>query len=45
MKIYENHARQLKRIAPAITENQRLCELVEALEKMLAGAHSDREKL
>ena len=45
MKISENRARQLERAAPAIAKNQRLHESVEALEKMLAGAHGDREKL
>ena len=45
MKISENHARQLKQAAPSIAENQRLHESVETLEKMLAEAHADREKL
>jgi len=45
MKISENRARQLKQVAPLITENQRLCESMETLEKMLAEAHTDREKL
>ena len=45
MKISENRARQLKWVAPSIAENQRLCESVETLEKMLAKAHVDRQKL
>ena len=45
MKIFENHARQLKWVAPSIAKNQRLRESVETLEKMLAEAHVDREKL
>ena len=45
MKIFENHARQLKWVAPSIAKNQRLRESVETLEKMLAEAHADREKL
>ena len=45
MKISENRACQLKRVAPSIAENQRLCESMETLEKMLAEAHTDREKL
>ncbi|XP_066311035.1 uncharacterized protein [Miscanthus floridulus] len=44
MKISKNHACQLKRAAPSIAENQRLCEYVETLEKMLAEAHTDQEK-
>ena len=45
MKIFENHARQLKWAAPSIAKNQRLRESMETLEKMLAEAHTDREKL
>ena len=45
MKIFENRARQLKRVAPSIAENQRLRESMETLEKMLAEAHMDRGKL
>ena len=45
MKISENRACQLKWVAPSITENQRLCESMETLEKMLAEAHVDKEKL
>ena len=45
MKIFENHAHQLKWAAPSIVENQRLHESVDTLEKMLAEAHADREKL
>ena len=45
MKISENRACQLERTAPAIAENQRLHESVEALKKMLVRAHGDREKL
>ena len=32
-------------MTPSIAKNQRLCESVETLEKMLAEAHADREKL
>ena len=45
MKISENRTHQLKRAAPSIAENQRLRECVETLEKMLAEAHVDQEKL
>ena len=45
MKIFENHACQLKWVAPSIAENQRLCESMETLDKMLAEAHADWEKL
>ena len=45
MKISENRARELKLTASSITENQRLRESMETLEKMLAEAHADREKL
>ena len=45
MKISENHACQLKQVAPSIAKNKRLRESVENLEKMLAEAHADREKL
>lgn len=45
MKISENRTHQLERAAPTITENQRLRESMKALEKMLAVAHDDREKL
>lgn len=45
MKISANRTRQLERATLTITENQRLCESVEALEMMLVGAHGDREKL
>ena len=45
MKISENRACQLKRVAPSIAENQRLRESMETLEKMLAKAYADREKL
>ena len=45
MKISKNYAHQLKRVAPSIARNQRLRESVETLEKMLAEAHADQEKL
>lgn len=45
MRTSEHRARQLERAAPAIAENKRLLESVEALEKSLAGAHSDKEKI
>ena len=45
MKISENRVRQPKQVAPSIAENQRLHESMETLEKMLAKAHADREKL
>ena len=41
MKISENGARQLKRVAPSIAENHMLRESMENLEKMLAEAHAD----
>ena len=34
----------MKQAASSIAKNQRLCESVETLEKMLAEAHADREK-
>ena len=45
MKISKNHKRQIEQAAPSVSENQRLCESVETLEKMLAEAHADWEKL
>ena len=45
MKISENHRRQLERAAPSVAKNQRLHESVKTLEKMLAKAHMDWEKL
>ena len=45
MKISKNHRRQLEPAAPSIAENQRLRESVKTLEKMLAKAHIDQEKL
>ena len=45
MKISENHIRQLERAAPLVVKNQRLCESMKTLEKMLAEAHADQEKL
>ena len=45
MKIFENHRRQLERAAPSVAENQRLRESVKTLEKRLAEAHADKEKL
>ena len=45
MKTSEHRAGLLERAAPALAENKRLRESVEALEKSLAGAHGDKEKL
>ena len=45
MKISESYARQLKWVAPSIAKNQRPRESVKTLEKMLAKAHADQEKL
>ena len=45
MKISESHRRQLEWAAPSVAKNQRLCEFVKTLEKMLAGAHVDQDKL
>ena len=39
MKIFENRTHQLKQAAPSIAKNQRLCDSMETLEKMLAKAH------
>jgi len=45
MRTAEHRAHQLERAAPAIAENKRLLESVEALEKSLPGARSDNEKV
>ena len=45
MKIFENHTCQLKRVAPSIADNQKLRKSMETLEKMLAKAHANQEKL
>jgi len=45
MRTAEHRARHLERAAPAIAENKRLRESVEALEKSLAGTRSDNEKI
>ena len=45
MKISESHRHQLERAAPSVAENPRLRESVKTLEKMLAGAHADHNKL
>ena len=45
MKISESHRHQLEWVAPSVAENQRLCESMKTLEKMLAGAHDDQDKL
>ena len=45
MKIFESRRRQLERAAPSVAENQRLCKSVKTLEKMLARAHADQDKL
>ena len=45
IKIFENHTCSLEQVAPLIAENQWLHESVETLEKMLAKAHTDLEKL
>ena len=45
MKISESHRRQLEWVAPPVAQNQRLHESVKTLEKMLAEAHADQDKL
>ena len=45
MKIFESRRRQLEWAAPSVAKNQRLCESVKALEKMLAGAQDNQDKL
>ena len=45
MKISESRRRQLERAALSVAENQRLHESVKNLEKILAGAHADLDKL
>ena len=45
MKISESHRCQLEWVALSVVENERLCESVKTLEKMLAGAHADQDKL
>ena len=45
MKIFESHRRQLERAAPSVAENQMLRESMKTLEKMLARAHADQDKL
>ena len=45
MKISKIHRCQLEGVAPLVAENQRLHESVKTLEKMLAGAHTDQDKL
>jgi len=45
MRTAEHRARQLERAALAIAENKRLLESVKELEKSLAGARSDNEKV
>ena len=45
MKISKSRKHQLERAAPSVAENQRLREFVKTLEKMLARAHADQDKL
>jgi len=45
MKISKNRTHQLKRVAPSIADNQKLRKSMETLEKMLAKAHANQEKL
>ena len=45
MKIFESHRRLLEWVAPSIAKNQRLRESTKTLEKMLARAHVDQDKL
>lgn len=45
MKILERRVHQLEHVGPLIDENQQLREFVESLERMLAAAHADRERL
>ena len=45
MKISESHRHQLEWVAPSVAENQRLCESMKTLEKMLVGAHANQDKL
>ena len=45
MKISESRRRQLEWVALSVAENQRLRESMKTLEKMLAGAHADQDKL
>ena len=45
MKISESHRHQREWAVPSVAKNQRLHESVKTLEKMLAGAHTDQDKL
>ena len=45
MKISESRRRQLEWVAPSVAKNQRLHESMKTLEKMLARAHADQDKL
>ena len=45
MKISESRRCQLEWAALSVVENQRLHESVKTLEKMLAKAHADQDKL
>ena len=45
MKIFDSHRHQLERMALSVVENQRLHESMKTLEKMLAEAHADQDKL
>ena len=45
MKIPKNHRRQLEQAASSVAKNQRLRESMKTLEKRLAEAHANKEKL
>ena len=45
MKISDSRICQLERTAPSVAKNQRSHESVKTLEKMLAAAHADQDKL
>ncbi|XP_066324369.1 uncharacterized protein [Miscanthus floridulus] len=45
VRVSEHRARHVEKVAPLFAENKRLQESVEALEKSLAIAHSDKEKM
>ena len=45
MKIFESRRSQLELAAPSVAENQRFHESMKTLEKMLAGAQVDQDKL
>ena len=45
MKISKSHRCQLEWVASSVVKNQRLRKSVKTLEKMLARAHADQDKL